>query len=111
MKRNFKFYSEEENNEMAQLAATNKSVNKALVGEFCTKYARSYGSVVNRIYDVRKKNGQPSRTPRTVKNVSPKAILVKDKSVATVSKGEFKIPITNWNVKSEDGKFYFLVKF
>lgn len=45
------------------------------------------------------------------KTTSPKTYIVKDKSIAKISKGQFKIPVNNWNITNENGQMYLNIKF
>jgi hypothetical protein len=108
MSKKLRFYSNEENEFITMYAQSGKPVNEKNLEEFCKKNKRSFLSVSVKVYELRKKLGL---SKNIVKNVSPKANLVKDKTVVNLSKGEFKIPISNWNVKNENGQFYFVVQF
>lgn len=98
------FYSAEENQLIESFAKSGNPVNHKLLDDFCKKYKRSYVSASMKVYDVRKKLGM----------VSPKSLnanLVKDNNAAKISKGEFKIPVNNWNITNENGQMYLNIKF
>jgi len=97
------FYSAEETQLIESLAKSGKPVNHKLLDDFCKKYKRSYVSASMKVYDVRKKLGITS--PKSIS-----ANLVKDNS-AKMSKGEFKIPVNNWNITNENGQMYLTIKF
>lgn len=110
-KRTLRFYSKEEKKALAPFMSKKIAVNEENLKDFCKKYDRSYGSVQVYIYTNRKRKIE--RKQILGKN-SPKASLrptIKDKSKVNLSKGEFKIPISNWNVSNDNGQFYFIVKF
>jgi len=110
MTKKIKFYTKEENDQVISFANSNKPLNKKLLDSFCKKYNRSYHSVCMKIYDVRKT--KPGYVNRFVKkNVKTDVSLVKDNSHVGFSKGEVKIPITNFNIKQEKDGFYFIIKF
>lgn len=114
MSKKITFYTNQENNLLKEYAKTKAPVNTKLLGQFCKDYNRSLHSARIKVYEFRKQMGiDNSRAPRVKRNnpVMPVASLIKNKSVATVSKGEFKIPINSWNVSNENGQFYFIVKF
>jgi len=109
-----KFYTEHEMSILRDFAASKAAVNNKLIGQFCKDYNRSEHSVTCKVYELRKKLGiENSRPPRLIKNkkTSPKANVVKDSSIAKISKGEFKIPVTNWNITNEDGQMFLNIKF
>lgn len=111
MPKKVRFYTEQEINLLQEFAKSKAPVNKQMLAEFCKNYKRSLHSATVKVYDFRRQFGfENSRPPRN-KTINPKANLVKDKTVATMSKGEFKIPINSWNVSNENGQFYFVVKF
>ncbi len=103
-KRTLKFYSKEENAFITAYAKSKEPVREELLQKFCVDNNRPMKSVMFKIYDLRKKMKQ-------YKTTSPKASVVKDKSVAKISKGEFKIPVNNWNITNEDGKMFLNIKF
>ncbi len=110
-KRTVRFYSKEEMKDLAPFIKGGETPTKESLKDFCKKYNRSYGSVQVRVYTLRKKKNSAKKV--MVKQ-SPKVSLkptVKDKTTVNLSKGEFKIPISNWNVSNENGQFYFVVKF
>jgi hypothetical protein len=111
MKKKLKFYTEEEMSILNEFAKSRVPVNKKLLGEYCKKYDRSLHSVSFKVYDLRKKLGIESTRPLKNKTVIPKANVVKDSSIAKISKGEFKIPVNNWNITNEDGQMFLNIKF
>lgn len=104
MARKLRFYSAEENAFIANYAKSNQPVKEELLQKFCVDNNRPINSVMFKIYDLRKKMKQNKTT-------SPKANVVKDSSVAKMSKGQFKIPVNNWNISNEDGQMYLNIKF
>ena len=111
MSKKLRFYTKEEMQLLEQFAKSGQPVGKKLIGDFCKVNKRSETSVGLKVYELRRKLGIPTTNKKIVKTVNPKANFVKDKTVATMSKGEFKIPINSWNVSNENGQFYFIVKF
>jgi DNA-directed RNA polymerase specialized sigma54-like protein len=114
MAKTLKFYTEHEMSILNNFAASKAPVNNNLIGQFCKDYTRSEHSVTCKVYELRKKLGiENSRPPRPIKNktITPKATVVKDNSVARVSKGEFKIPVNNWNITNEEGQMFLNIKF
>jgi hypothetical protein len=103
-KKTIRFYSKEENAFFRNYAKSKEPVREELLQKFCVDNNRPISSVMFKIYDLRKKMKQN-------KTSSPKANVVKDKSIAKMSKGEFKIPVNNWTMTNEDGKLYLVVKF
>ena len=111
MAKTLKFYTKEELSLLQSYAASKAPVNRGLLQQFCKDNNRSFHSATLKVYELRKKLGiENSRPPRN-KTVFPKATVVKDKSVAKMSKGEFKIPVNNWNISNEDGQMYLNIKF
>ena len=104
MAKKVRFYSAEENAFIANYAKSNQPVKEELLQKFCVDNNRPVNSVIFKIYDLRKKMKQNKTT-------SPKANVVKDNSVAKMSKGQFKIPVNNWNITNEDGQMYLNIKF
>ena len=111
MTKKLKFYTEEEMSILNEFAKSRVPVNKKLLGEYCKKYDRSFHSVTFKVYDLRKKLGIESSRPQKNKTITPKATVIKDNSIARVSKGEFKIPVNNWNITNEDGQMFLNIKF
>jgi hypothetical protein len=116
MPKTVRFYSEQEKHQVREFAMTGKPV-KGLIEEFCKVNDRSFHSVALKIYEMRNRMSIPKNTKTGVDKKVPKAPKVelaptiKDKTTVNLSKGEFKIPISNWNVSNENGQFYFIVKF
>jgi hypothetical protein len=109
-KKTLKFYTKEENKELAPFINGEKQPTASALKDFCDKYNRSLNSVQVRIYTLRRRK----KTTKSLIKGSPVASLkptLKDKTTVNLSKGEFKIPISNWNVSNENGQFYFVVKF
>ena len=109
-KKTLKFYTKEENKELVPFIKGDLQPTKEALNDFCEKYNRNFESVRVRIYILRRKN----KTKKALVKGSPVASLkptMKDKTTVNLSKGEFKIPISNWNVSNENGQFYFVVKF
>lgn len=110
MAKQIKLYTTEEINFLETLANSNKPVNSNLLDSFCKKYKRSLGSASLKVYELRKKTpGYINRFAR--KEVKNDVSLVKPTDNFTVSKGEVKIPISNFNIKQEKDGFYFVIKF
>lgn len=108
MAKKLRFYSATEMNQIKKFALNGKPLNEEMVASFCKEHNRPTKSVMFKIYEERKK--MKIVNPKSVVNKqvnSPKA----DKTVAKVSKGEFKIPVNNWNMTTEDGQIYLVVKF
>jgi hypothetical protein len=103
-----RFYSREEIKALEPYIKNGEPIREAALAEFCTKYNRSFASVQIYIYTKRKKIKQKRAYN---KNQPVTAQLTESNSPIKMNKGEFKIPITNWNVSSENGQFYFVVKF
>jgi hypothetical protein len=104
MSRTLKFYSAQENAFIQNYAKSKEPVKGKILEKFCIDNNRPIHSVSCKIYDLRKKM-------KGNKTISPKATIVKDKSIAKISKGEFKIPVNNWNITNEDGQMYLKIKF
>lgn len=106
-----RFYSNEENRALTPFIKGEMKPSLKNLKDFCEKYNRSIGSVQVRIYTQIRKNTKKKNLIKG--DIVPKVALtsVKDKTTVNMSKGEFKIPITNWNVSNENGQFYFVVKF
>jgi len=104
MAKKLRFYSAKENAFVQNYAKSEEPIKPELLQKFCVDNSRPVGSVINKIYSLRKKI-------RGNKTISPKANIVKDKSIARISKGEFKIPVNNWNITNEDGQMYLNIKF
>lgn len=109
-KRKVRFYSKEEVKELASFIKSGETPTEKNLEAFCKKYNRSFGSVQVYIYTKRKAKKQRKLMVKQTPKVSLKP-TIKDKTTVNLSKGEFKIPITNWNVSNENGQFYFVVKF
>jgi hypothetical protein len=110
-KQTLRFYSQEEKKALKPFINKNLSPSEENLKDFCKKYNRNFPSVQVYIYTNRKRKVE--RKEMLGKN-SPKAALkptLKNKSKVNLSKGEFKIPISNWNVTNDNGQFYFVVKF
>jgi hypothetical protein len=103
-KRTLKFYSKEENAFITAYAKSKEPVREEFLQKFCVDNNRPMKSVMFKIYNLRKKMKQYKAT-------SPKGNVVKDNSVAKISKGEFKIPVNNWNITNEDGQMFLNIKF
>ena len=103
MAKKLKFYTTEELSFIEAYAKSKEPVKEELLQKFCVDNNRPMNSVIFKIYDLRKKMRQNKAT-------SPKA-NVKDTSVAKISKGEFKIPVNNWNITNEDGQMFLNIKF
>ncbi len=111
MSKTLRFYTQEEKTLLQQFAESKLPVNKKLLGQFCKDNKRSFHSAMLKVYEYRKKLGiENSRSPR-VKKTTPTVNVVKDNSVAKISKGEFKIPVNNWNITNENGQMYLTIKF
>jgi hypothetical protein len=111
-KKTVRFYSKEENKELMPFIKGGVQPTKESLANFCKKHNRNFGSVQVRIYTMRKNNKIKKNLVKG--DIMPKASLkptMKDKTAVNLSKGEFKIPISNWNVSNENGQFYFIVKF
>lgn len=105
-----KFYSSQELKEL-QPYINGKKFDKTYIEEFCKRNNRNYNSVIAKIYNSRK---TANTTKTTVEKFKKEAILKpikKTKSDINMTKGEFKIPITNWSVTQDNNQFYFVVKF
>ncbi len=107
-KRTIRFYSKEEIKALKPFINGQIGVNPKNLEEFCQKYNRSYGSVQVYVYNARKKKATKKQM---TSSFSPKASLKKDASPAKLSKGEFKIPVNNWNIINENGQMYLTIKF
>lgn len=103
-KRTLRFYSKEENAFIQNYAKSNNPVREDLLATFCKTHNRPVKSVMFKIYDLRKKLKNQTTS-------KAKLSLVKDNSVAKLSKGEFKIPVNNWNITNENGQMYLNIKF
>jgi hypothetical protein len=104
MAKKLRFYSAEENEFITSYAKSKEPVKEELLQKFCVDNNRPMNSVMFKIYDLRKKM-------RGNKTTSPKADLVKDSSVAKISKNEFKIPVNNWTITNENGQMFLNIKF
>jgi len=111
MSKGLRFYTREELNALHQLAVSEAPVNKKLLEQFCKDYNRSFHSAGLKVYEFRKKLNIGNAKPPRNKTVMPKADLVKDSSVAKISKNEFKIPVNNWNITNENGQMFLNIKF
>jgi hypothetical protein len=109
-KRTLKFYSKQELKDLVPFIKDGQKPTEENLKSFCEKYNRNFESVRVYVYIKRKRN----RDNKALIKGAPKASLkptMKDKTTVNLSKGEFKIPISNWNVSNENGQFYFVVKF
>lgn len=104
MTRKLRFYSAQENAFIQNYVKSKEPVKGEILEKFCVDNNRSIHSVSCKIYDLRKKMKEN-------KTISPKAYIVKDKSIAKISKGQFKIPVNNWNITNENGQMYLNIKF
>jgi hypothetical protein len=111
MSKKFRFYTQEEKALLQQFAESKLPVNRKMLGQFCKENKRSHHSATMKVYEFRKKLGIENSRPPRVKKVIPTATVVKDSSTAKLSKGEFKIPVNNWNITNENGQMYLTVKF
>jgi hypothetical protein len=106
MAKKVRFYSAEENAFIKNYAKSNQPVKEELLQKFCVDNNRPVNSVIFKIYDLRKKMKQ-----NKTNSPFPKANVVKDNSVAKMSKNEFKIPVNNWNITNENGQMFLNIKF
>jgi tRNA A37 threonylcarbamoyltransferase TsaD len=113
MKRQIKFYTPEEITQIKEFAESKKPINPALVYEFCKKYDRTFSGVNEKIHSYRRRGNKKIAKKVTTKNTikAELSTSIKDKTAVNMSNGEFKIPINNWSIKSENGQFYFVAQF
>lgn len=107
-KRQIRFYSKEELKEL-QPYINGKKIDKQHIAEFCKNHKREYNSVLVNIYTRRKAAGVVT-SPKKDK-FKTEAVLKPRKAAINMAKGEFKIPVSSWNVTNDNGQFYFVVKF
>ena len=110
MSKKLRFYTQEEINTLQEFAKSGLPVNHKMLGQFCKENKRSFHSAMLKVHDLRKRLNNGISSTRN-KTVIPTAKVVKDKSVAKISKGEFKIPVNNWNITNENGQMYLTIKF
>lgn len=108
-KKTIRFYSKEEKRILAPFVKKAQKTDMAIIEEFSKKYNRNVKSVLAYIYNNRKK----LNIKRSMVKNAPFGRLTtkKDKSLINLSKGEFNIPIKEWNISQTESGFYFNVKF
>lgn len=104
MAKKLKFYSVEENAFILNYAASAEPVREELLQKFCVDNDRPVSSVMCKIYYLRRELKKNKNSPLT-------ASIIRDNSIAKMSKGEFKIPVNNWNISNENGQMYLNIKF
>ena len=112
-KRTIKFYTKFEKKELLSIAQEPK-IDKNKVVELSKISGRTYNALILQVYLLRKKlNIKKTKNTNTV--VKPSAVLTTAntsiKASPSLTKGEVKIPISNWDLKSENGQMYFVAKF
>lgn len=110
-KKPFRFYSREEYRALMPFIKAKGRLNFSELADFCKKYNRPVVSVSQYIHKCRK----TKRYARAKRNSNKVNSLIVPKTTnnttASVKKGEFKVPINNWNLTFENGKAFFTVNF
>lgn len=112
MKKSFKFYSEEEKQILSELV--NLPLGKRVqvlqnfsMEDFCKKYNRTVSSVQQYISNTRYKQGKRTSNVSNVK--SDTKTITKD--LSTLRRNEFVIPVTSWELNTENGQTNLVLKF
>lgn len=109
MSKKFKFYSEEEKQILAKLVNLPKGrkIEGFSIKDFCKKYDRSVSSVHQYISNTRFRQGRlttnVSNTKENTKNIT--------KDLSTLRRNEFVIPVTSWELNTENGQTNLILKF
>jgi hypothetical protein len=99
-KKQFRFFSAEEKKALEPYYLEGKAVTAENLQSFCQKYQRSLDSCRGIIYNLRMKHKTTTRN---------KSVAKKDMPV--LKKNEFVIPITNWEIRTENGVNNLILKF
>jgi hypothetical protein len=110
-KKVLRFYSREEIKALEPFIKDGQSVSEKALAEFCAQNNRSFGSVQVYIYSKRKQNKQKRAYKKSQAVKADLTPVAKDQSIAKMSKGEFKIPVNNWNITNENGQMFLNIKF
>lgn len=95
MKKTLRFYSKDEANELKPYINKEQSPTDENLKQFCVKYKRSANAVRAFIYSKRKVRTSPKRGIAS----------------ATVTKNEFVIPISKWEIRNEGGNNSLVLHF
>lgn len=105
-----RFFSEEEKQFLNKFLEFPKHARypKELVTEFCKKYKRDLKSIRQYVY--RYNSGAiVNKTTTPTKTVAASSPITTD--FTAVKRNEFIIPVTNWELRTQDGQTSLILKF
>lgn len=100
-KRTIRFYSESEYNALKPAIEGKTKLTQDFVENIAKKFNRTTGSIKQYVYEQRSKLGYTAGKPTTDSTYKQSAF----------KKGEFVIPITNWEIRTVDGVTNLVLKF
>jgi len=105
-----RFFTEEEKEFLKRFLETPKGQSHppALVKEFCKKFDRDLRSIIQYTTRYRRNNAVATESVAPVKREKVKPVMT---DFTAIKRNEFIIPVTNWELRTENGQTNLILKF
>jgi hypothetical protein len=105
-----RFFNEEEKEYLKRFLETPKGQSHppALVKEFCKKFDRDLRSIIQYTTRMRRNNAIGTESIAPVKKEKVKPVVT---DFTAIKRNEFIIPVTNWELRTENGQTNLILKF